>query len=139
MSTHESLDRKHDVATSSDRGFGLVFAGFLAIVAGFRMWGGHADFAWWLGGAGAFAALALFWTAPLAPLNRQWTRLGAALHAIVNPLLMGLIFALAIVPTGVILRLAGKDLLRLRRDPSARTYWVDREAAERPEAMKDQF
>lgn len=140
MQTHESFDRKHAVATSSERSFGLVFAGFFAIVAGFRMWHGHSDSAWLLGIAGAFALLALFWTAPLAPLNRLWARVGQLFHTIVNPLLMGLIFIVAIVPTGLVLRLFGKDLLRLRRDPSATTYWVAcNTSARRQDAMKDQF
>lgn len=140
MQTHESFDREHDVANSSDRNFGLVFAGFFAIVAAYRMWNGHDNGAWWFAPAGLFALLAFFWTAPLAPLNRLWARVGQLLHAIVNPLVMGLIFALAVVPTGLVLRLFGKDLLRLRRDPSASTYWVPCEApASRPDAMKDQF
>jgi predicted membrane metal-binding protein len=139
MQTHESFDRKHAVAASSDRSFGLVFAAFFALVAGLRWWRGHSDFMWWLLPAAAFALAALAWTAPLAPLNRAWTRLGQLLHAIVNPLLMGLVFAVAIVPLGLVLRLLGKDLLRLRRDPSAATYWIAREASARPDAMKDQF
>jgi hypothetical protein len=140
MQTHESFDRKHEVATSSERNFGLVFAGVFALVAGFQMWHGHASIAaWWLGGGAVFALLALFWTAPLVPLNRVWAALGRLLHAIVNPVLMGLIFATTIVPMGVILRLLGKDLLKLRRDATASTYWIMREPATRGDAMKDQF
>ena len=140
MGTHESFDRKHEVATSSERSFGLVFAGFFAIVAALRWWHGRADWGWWLAGAALFALLALFWSAPLAPLNRLWAGVGRVLHAIVNPLLMGLIFALAVVPTGIVLRLLGKDLLRLRRDPSAATYWVACDlSGARKDGMKDQF
>ncbi|HEX5628100.1 MAG TPA: hypothetical protein VFX72_00895 [Usitatibacteraceae bacterium] len=140
MQTHEQLERQHEVAVSSERGFGLVFAGFLGIVGAVRLWHGLGDAPWWFGGAAVFASLALFWTAPLAPLNRQWARLGRFLHAIVNPVLMGIVFALAIVPTGLALRLAGKDLLRLRRDPAAGTYWVPCSgSANRADGMKDQF
>jgi len=141
MQTHESFDRKHASAEASERSFGLVFAGVGAIVAAYQMWrgDGHAA-AWWLAGAAVFGALALFWTAPLAPLNRLWGRLGQLLHGIVNPLLMGLIFALAVLPMGLVLRALGKDLLRLRRDASASTYWIDRDPdAARAHAMKDQF
>ncbi len=140
MQTHEQFERHHEVAASSERSFGLVFAGFFGIVAAVRAWHAQADSAWWLGAAVAFALLALFWTAPLAPLNRLWGRLGRLLHATVNPVLMGLVFVVAMVPTGVVLRLLGKDLLRLRRDPAATTYWVTRTAsADRQGAMKDQF
>lgn len=140
MQTHESFDRRHESSTSSDRSFGLVFAIFCSIVGGYRTWNGRAGAAWWLAAAVAFALLAFFWTAPLAPLNRLWTRLGQLLQAIVNPLVMGVVFVAAIAPTGLALRLLGMDLLRLRRDPSAPTYWIDRDPADaRPAPMKDQF
>ena len=139
-SLHESLARIDEGAASSERSFGLVFAGFFAIVAGIRGWNGHADYGWWLAVACGFAVLAIAWPAPLAPLNRLWSRVGRLLHAIVNPLLMGLIFAFAIVPTALLLRVMRRDLLRLRRDPAAPTYWIACDAsAMRPGAMKDQF
>jgi hypothetical protein len=140
MQTHESYDRKHDVVPSSERSFGLVFAGIFALVAGYRTWHGQPGGGWWIGLSGTFAVLALFWQAPLAPLNRFWAFVGRLLQSVVNPLLMGLIFLVAIVPTGLVLRLLGKDLLRLRRDPSATTYWIAcHEQASRRDAMKDQF
>ena len=139
MPTHEQLDREHEVATSSERGFGVVFATVFALAGAWRLWRGHADGAWWLGIAVVFALLAFLWTAPLAPLNRIWTRFGLLLHAIVNPLLMGLIFVASIVPIGLLMRLAGKDPLRLRFEPGAGTYWIPCEAQDRQKAMKDQF
>jgi hypothetical protein len=140
MQTHELFDRKHEVAEPSERSFGLVFACFFIFVAGLRMLHGHADAAWWAVVAGIFALLAIFWKAPLAPLNRLWARVGRLLHAIVSPLVMGLIFFVAVVPTGLLLRLLGRDLLRLRRDPALTTYWVARTASTaRQDAMRDQF
>jgi hypothetical protein len=140
MQTHESYDRTHAAAESSERGFGLVFAVACALVAAWQWWHGRGEVAaWWLGGAAIFAALAFFWTAPLAPLNRLWARLGRLLHGIVNPVLMGAMFVLAVIPMGLVLRLFGKDLLRLRRDPAAATYWIDRDPSTRTDAMKDQF
>ena len=141
MQTHESYDRKHESATSSDRNFGLVFAGACVLVGAWKWWTAGVDIAgWWLAASALFALLAFFWTAPLAPLNRLWTRLGRLLHDLVNPVLMGVFFALAIIPTGFVLRLFGKDLLRLRREPGAATYWIARDpSSTRIDSMKDQF
>ena len=140
MSSHESFDRTHAVETASDRSFGLVFAAVFAAVAGYRFWGGHGDAPAWLRGSVLMALLGLFWTTPLTPLNRLWMRLGAVLHAVVTPLLMGLIFFLVVTPTGWLMRRFGKDILHLRRDPDAATYWVDCAAAtDRVQPMKDQF
>jgi len=141
MQTHESFDREHETTASSERGFGLVFAAACAIVALVHAWHGKGPVAVaWLSVAALFVVFALFWNAPLAPFNRLWSALGELLHSIANPLLMGLIFVFAVVPVGLVLRLAGKDMLRLRRDPAARTYWIDRDpASARHDAMKDQF
>jgi hypothetical protein len=138
--THEKFDRQDDIIVASERNFGLVFAAVFAIIAGMRLWRGHSDAMWWLMPAFVFAALGLFWTAPLVPLNRLWARFGRLLHAIVNPIVLALLFALAIVPIGIMMRLAGKDPLRLRRDPSASTYWLPYDStSRRANRMEDQF
>ena len=110
MPTHESYDRKHAVATSSDRSFGLAFAALFAVIASFRILHGHAHAVWWLGVAGLFSLLAFCKTAPLAPLNRVWERDGQLLQSIVNPVLMGLISLAAIVPTGGVDAMRGSCL-----------------------------
>ena len=137
---HESLDRSHEVAVASERSFGNVFAGVFALLGAYRLWRGHADGYLWLVVSGVFLALAWLWTRPLQPLNRLWAQLGALLHKVMTPLIMGVMFFAVITPIGLLMRLLGKDLLRLRRDPAAASYWVPREtSASREGAMKDQF
>jgi hypothetical protein len=137
---HESLDNSHELAVSSERSFGNVFAGVFALLGAYRLWHGKADGYAWLAVAAVFLSLAWLWTRPLQPLNRLWARLGALLHRIVTPLMMGLMFFVVITPIGLAVRALGKDLLRLRRDPAAASYWVPREdSASREGAMKDQF
>lgn len=137
---HESLDNSHELAVASERSFGNVFAGVFALLGAYRLWHGKADGYAWLAVAAVFLSLAWLWTRPLQPLNRLWARLGALLHRIVTPLMMGLMFFVVITPIGLAVRALGKDLLRLRRDPAAASYWVPREdSASREGAMKDQF
>jgi hypothetical protein len=66
-------------------------------------------------------------------------RLGLLLHRIVNPIVMGLLFFGTIWPTGLVMRLRGRDLLRLKREPASETYWIAREPGPQPETMRDQF
>jgi hypothetical protein len=40
---------------------------------------------------------------------------------------MGLIFFLTVTPIALYFRISGKDQLRLKLDPGADTYWIDRE------------
>ncbi|MBM3567462.1 MAG: hypothetical protein FJX46_01755 [Alphaproteobacteria bacterium] len=124
---HEDLRRDQAVRASSDRAFGLVFVVVFLIVAAWPLLDGE-GLRWWSAAiAAAIAALAVFMPKTLAPLNRLWTKFGLLLHRITNPLLLGVIFFLAVVPTGLIMRALGKDPLRLRRDPAVSSYWIRRE------------
>src|SRR5438128_2708044 len=65
--------------------------------------------------------------AVMRPLNVIWFRLGLLLGAIVTPIVMGLLYVTTFVPTSLILRLAGRDLLGLEREPDRASYWVARD------------
>ena len=76
----------------------------------------------------------------LNPLKRAWLALGMLLHRVVNPIVMALLFYGTVLPTGLVMRALGKDLLRLRRQPEADSYWIVRQPpGPAPETMKDQF
>lgn len=112
--------------TSSDRAFGWVFAIVFGILGGWPLLDGAPPYLWaWALGLG-FAAVALLRPSWLAPLNRVWTRFGLVLHSIVNPVVLGVIFLLAILPIGLLFKLLGKDPMRLRRRPDAGSYWIER-------------
>lgn len=126
--------------TSSNRAFGLVFAAVFAIVAVWPLFFGGSLRLWAAAVALLFAITALALPQTLAPLNRLWTRFGLLLHKIVNPLILGFIFFLTVVPTGLLLRLFGKDPLRLKRDPHRESYWLPRDPpGPRRNTMNRQF
>lgn len=126
--------------SQSARSFGLLLAALLLLAGAWRGIRGLGPFWPWLAPAAALAGLAIWWTAPLRPLTRAWLKLADLLHAIVNPVIMALMFALAVVPTGLLMRLFGKDPLRLRFDPQAASYWIPRDPGSAPiSSMKDQF
>lgn len=149
MSTHEDYRREEQVEGGSDRGFGLTVGGILVAIALVRVglgWWSSGAFAlgwieWTLGGVGG--GLFLFGlVAPslLGPLNKAWTKLGLLLFTIVNPIVLGVIFLLTILPIGLLLRAFGKDPMRLRFEPDAKTYWIERDPpGPTPESMPLQF
>lgn len=137
-SSHEDFAAHETVKTSSDRSFGLVFCAVFALIGLFPLLRGAAPHVWVLAVSAAFALAAVLRPSLLAPLNRAWTRLGLILHRIVNPLVMGLMFFLVVLPTGLVMRLLGRDLLRLRIDRSATSYWIERDRAD-PDHFKNQF
>jgi hypothetical protein len=95
---------------------------------------------WSLGVAAAFLIVALTVPKILAPLNRLWMKFGLLLHAIVNPVVMAFLFFSTVTPIALLLRLRGKDPLRLKLDPAARSYWIDRTPpGPSPDTMPRQF
>jgi len=137
---HEDLRREDGVEGSSNRSFGLVFAVAFLLIALLPLLSGRGMRIWSLGVALAFALVAFIAPAVLRPLNRLWTQLGLLLHRIVSPIVLGIMFFLVITPMGVAMRILGKEPLRLRRDPHARTYWIERTPpGPRPDSFTDQF
>lgn len=128
------------VTSASDRSFGIVFTIFFAIVGLLPLLGSHPVRIWALVVSSVFLLLALLAPKSLAPLNKLWTKLGALLHRVVSPIALGVLFFLVVTPTGLFMRLFGKDPLRLRLDPSAKSYWIER-APPGPDAesLKNQF
>lgn len=125
---------------SSDRSFGFVFAAVFALIGLYNAW--HAGKAWpWLAlVAAGFLALALIRPAVLAPLNKLWMKFGLLLAAIVNPIVLGILFFLVFTPMAFVARLVGKDFLRLKKQPEAKSYWIVRDPpGPEPVSMKDQF
>ena len=137
---HEDLTREQKVEGSSDRSFGVVFAVVFLLIAGWPLWHGEA-LRWWSAGvAAAFALIAMVRPALLAGLNRQWMKLGVLLGKVVSPIALGLLFYGVITPIGAVLRLAGKDPLRLKFDRGADSYWIRREPpGPPPDSMTNQF
>jgi predicted membrane metal-binding protein len=139
--THEDFSSRHEeIKSSSNRGFGLVIATFFAIVALWPLLRAEPVRWWALGVAAAFAVAALLWAAALAPLNALWTRLGLLLYKVVSPVVLGLLFYVTVTPIALMMRVLGKDPLRLRRDQHAASYWLERTPpGPSAESMKNQF
>jgi hypothetical protein len=136
----DDLRREAQDGGSSNRVFGFVFAGFFLIISILPLFVGAQLHVWSLVVAALFGLAAFLAPAILAPLNRLWTRFGHLLHKIVSPVVLGIMFFLVISPMGMVMRLLGKDPLRLRADPDASTYWINRTPpGPPPETFVDQF
>jgi hypothetical protein len=137
---HENFEREEPVKPGSQRSFGIVMAAVFGLLSLVSWW--HHGMAWhWMSAIAAiFLIAALVVPAALKPLNWLWFKIGMLLHAVVSPLVMGLMFYLAVLPTGLVMRALGNDLLRLKHEPDSDSYWIVREpAGSPPETMKDQF
>lgn len=136
---HERLERDEDVVSASPRAFGVTFAVFFAVIALWPLWSARPVRMWAVVVSAVFAVSAVLAPTVLDPLSRAWQRVGLLLHHVVNPIVMGVLFYAAVTPFGLIRRAFGYGLAaRLKRDPSAKTYWIPREGSP-PSSMTQQF
>ena len=125
---HEEFSREHAVEAASNKRFGLVVGAILLAFACIRAYL-HGEIGWVagvLGGIGlALIVAALIKPDVLEPVNRGWNKLGFLLHKVTNPLFLGAMYAIAIVPTGLMMRAFGVDPMGLRRQRKD-SYWIAR-------------
>jgi len=137
---HEDLSREQRVEGSSNRSFGVVFAVVFFVIAAWPLLYGATP-RWWAGAVSiVFAIITMVKPTLLQGLNRLWLRLGILLGKVVSPIVLGLLFYGVLTPIGVLMRLLGKDPLRLKHDAAAASYWIPRKPpGPPPDSMTNQF
>ena len=132
------ISRHVSTEQSSEKSFGVVFSIVFLIVSlfpplinseGLRIWA-------------LVVSIIFFLLAFLAPKilvlpNKLWFKFGLLIGSIVAPIVMAFIYFVTVLPTGLIMRLLGKDLLKQKLDKNAKSYWVKR--SEPMGSMKNQF
>ena len=83
-----------------------------------------------------FLILSIFNSKILNPLSDLWIKFGELLGKFIAPIVMSFVFFIILTPTSFIIRLFGKDLLKLKFNKES-SYWVRREKD--IGAMKKQF
>jgi hypothetical protein len=133
---HETYSEQ-EAELPSERSTGFVFAGVSAIIGAFY-WDDLKVLAVCAGLSLSFLIVSLVAPFLLGPLNRIWFRFSLLVNKIVNPIILGLMFAVAIIPVGFLMRLK-RDPLRSKPSEGP-TYWIDRKPND-PEthSMTNQF
>ena len=108
------------------RKFGLLVGGVFAVLGLLWLLRGKAHPAWLLAPGIALVVLGAALPGVLKPVYLVWMSLALVLGFIVSHVLLTLFFFLAITPIGVVARLTGKDFLRLKLQPDAKSYWIPR-------------
>ena len=126
---------KKDIKLPSNRNFGIIFFIVFLLIAlwpllnenEFRLWSLLLSF--------IFLLLGIINSKFLTPFNKIWFRFGIFLGNFISPIVMGFIFFLVVTPTGLIMKLFGKDILRLKKNKI--TYWINKDRDD--SSMKNQF
>ena len=139
MSSHS--DSLHGSSLPSERTFGFVFTGIFLLIAAYLWYHDAKPVAIqaFLVLAVAFLAFTLFMPIALRPLNKAWYKLGLLMGRVVSPIVLGILFFILITPIAMVMRLAGRDPLKLRKQ-NVQSHWIDR-TPPGPEStsFKDQF
>ena len=128
---------KPKIKMASNRNFGLVFFIVFLIVGLWPLIHENQIRIWSIIIAIIFLILGLINSNLLKPLNIIWFKFGLLLGSIISPIIMGIIFFVVITPTGLIMKIIGKDLLNNKYDKNKKSYWIIR--GKPKSTMKQQF
>ena len=128
-----------DIELPSNKKFGFFFTFVFAILAFYFLF---IDSILWAQALAVLAVLFLLITViipqVLLPLNKLWMRLGLLLGMIVSPIVLGIIFFGLVTPYGMVMRLFGRDELRLKFTKKS-SHWISRSESIKSDSFKNQF
>ena len=139
MNFHEDLSRAVIARRATDRQFGIVIGVVLALI-GAKLHRHHTACIVLFVLAAVFLLVA--WVLPrvLKPLNAGWSFLGEHLAKVTNPVLITLTYVIGVLPLALLMRIAGKDPLRLKRGNVKQSYWIEKtDQFPAAESMRRQF
>ena len=120
----------------SNRNFGIVFSIVFLIIAVWPLLSQNDIRIWSLIISGIFLVLGLINSKLLLPLNKIWFKFGIFLGNFIAPIVMGIIYFMVVTPTGLIMKMLGKDLLNLKKN-NKNSYWIEKDNSNNN--LKNQF
>jgi len=115
---------------NQNRTFGLIMAGGLGVIAFVRFLLAGAVTWWLIAPAVLFFMAGLLTPVSLGPLRAAWMKFAGVLGYVNSRILLTIVFIGLIVPTALVLRLLGKQPIRLGFREEAASYWRRRTADE---------
>ena len=128
MSNALGLEKNSKVTSASDRSFGVMFGFIFIIIAVIIRLRNNPQNIQLLFLALSFLTFLISFTRPglLSTPNKLWMRFSLLLARFVSPIILGLLFYVLISPLALVLRLFGRDELRLKTKKVA-SNWQSRQ------------
>ena len=128
-----------EIQLPSNRKFGFFFTFVFIIAAAYFFNAANVTWAYvFFKIALIFLLITLIKSDALLPLNKLWMRFGVLLGMIISPILLGIIFFGLFTPIAILMRLSGRDELRLKLSQKV-SYWIKRREPIKSESFKNQF
>ena len=110
---------------ASNRSFGIVFFVLFLLIGLWPLLNGETIRVWSISVSLFFLILGIFNSRLLIPLKILWIKLGEILGRFVAPIVMAIIYFIILTPTGLLMRLIGKDFLNTKFSKN-NSYWIKR-------------
>ena len=123
--------------TLSNKNFGLIFSSIFAVISVFFLFFKESVPTILIYISIFFFITAILFPSTLGSLNKLWFLFGQKLGSIISKIIMLVIYSLTIVPIGFMFKLLRKDILNIKINPDAKSYWVEKE--ETKSSIKNQF
>ena len=127
---------QQNIKLPSNRNFGIVFAIVFLIISLWPLLSQNEIRSWSLIVSIIFLTLGLVNSKLLLPLNKIWFKFGIFLGNFIAPIVMGVIYFFVVTPTGLIMKMLGKDLLNLKKS-NKDSYWIKKDNSN--SSLKNQF
>lgn len=126
-----------EIESSSEKSFGVVFSFVFLLLGLYPVISGGSVRVWALAISALLVLVAFIFPRILVAPNRLWFKFGILLGNFIAPIVMTLVYFLAVFPVGLFMKILGKDLLRQKQRENQNSYWIKRE--ENMGSMRDQF
>jgi energy-coupling factor transporter transmembrane protein EcfT len=128
-----------EIELPSNRKFGFFFTFVFAAAAAYFYYTTNVSWAYvFIAAALIFLLITLIKSDALLPLNRLWMCFGLLLGMIISPIILGIIFFGLFTPIAFLMRLSGRDELRLKFSQKV-SHWILRSEPIKSESYKQQF
>jgi len=121
----------------NNRGFGLLFFIVFLLIGLWPLLKGDNPRIYFFPIAFLFLVLGIINSKILTPLNKLWIKFGELLGRIIAPIVMAVVYFIILTPLSFLIRISGKDLLKVKFSNKINTYWIKRIKDLGP--MKKQF
>jgi hypothetical protein len=122
---NKNAKNKKKNLSNSNKSFGILFFVVFFIYGIWPVLSSNELRIWSLIISTVFLVLGLFSSKLLEPLSFAWIKLGEMLGKIIAPFVMGGVYFFIITPVGLLMRLIGKDLLKMKISKN-NSYWIKR-------------
>ena len=111
----------------NNKGFGLLFFIVFLLIGLWPLIKGDSPRILFFPIALAFLILGIMNAKILTPLNRSWIKFGEILGKIIAPVVMAIVYFVILTPLSLLIKVSGKDLLKVKFFKNMNSYWIKRE------------